>query len=234
VGDTGAHDSAGTVREGLSRPFAAPRAPLAVALALSLLGHALLLVAVNLPRAHERATPAFTAQFSGSFVLDRVPPAAPPVAAAAPPAPHRVVAPAKKAAPAPVPTPAPAPSVPQPPPFIDATELGAPPMAQDDPLGGSALPELQWRRLHVAIWVRADGSVDKVNLESPEVDAGTAQQLKEAVERMRFVPGTRNGQPVAALLTTRLCFDEAGQLLRGAPRCLGPGTAPASPAAPER
>jgi TonB family protein len=223
------------VRDTKAQPFAPPRAPLALALALSLLGHALLLGAVRLPRAHERAAPAFTAHLTGTLVLDRVRPSAPPAPAAAPPAPRRTTAPVRQAMVPAAQAPArAAPPAPRPTPFVAAQDLAAPPLAQGDPLAGHPLPQLQWRRLAVHIWVRADGSVEKVNLESPEVDPATAQQVVQAVERMRFVPGLRDGQPVPAYLDTRLCFDEAGMLLRDAPRCLVPGAAPEGLPAPER
>jgi hypothetical protein len=211
------------------QPFVAPRAPLALAFALSLLGHALLLGAVNLPRAAENAAPAFTVRFTGSLVLDRGRPAAPP-------APRPVPVAARRSAPAPAtaPTRVAAPAAPQPRPFVPAEDLAAPPRAQDDPLGGVPLPQLQWRRLAAQIWVRADGSVERVQLETPEVDPATAQQLQEAVERMHFVPALRDGAPAPGLLVTRLCFDEAGLLRRDAPRCLTPASAPDSLPAPER
>lgn len=195
----------------MTRKASSGKGRIAIACALSLSVHGLLLLAVRAPQASVRTRPALVLQV---------------VAVAAPVAPAAMAAPAPREAegmarsqPARKPPPAPLPPTDKPPvppapeaTFHPADTLEQAPRPQSRPAIPEHAPELVARRLVVNLWIAADGTVARAEVPLNEVSAEVARQLEEAVAGLRFTPGRLAGRWSAAAWQTRLCFDDAGRL----------------------
>lgn len=248
VRNSGRHSGFGTEAEARSDGLCRERCPLGVALAVSLLAHALLLSALRVPRENEPREPALVVTLTEAF--RQVPPAAsappaqeppapmpptpsppPPVAPAAAPAPREAAEPPRPAASI---TP-PEKTVPTEPPaaetkrpvarrddetFLAPGEWTTPPLPQVTPDARQlAGARLVGRRLAMTVWIDGQGAVRKAVVDPNELSPETVTLLEQVLAGVRFTPASLDGQPVGARVVSRLCFDDAGVLDTTSPGC---------------
>jgi hypothetical protein len=142
-----------------------------------------------------------------------------PVPARDPAAPRAGTVPERAAAVPPSPPPAPS-ATHEEPRLVPADLLTDPPLLPSNPFTGDPEPALHWRRLPTMIWIDSDGVVLKVIVASNEIAPELAEQLQQAVARVRFTPGRVGSLAVGTQVETRLCFDGEGRLQQDDPRCL--------------
>jgi len=82
-------------------------------------------------------------------------------------------------------------------------------MLDTSELGGV---EIVGRRLLVSVWIDDEGVVSRVEVVPYELDPAIAKLLESMVGRVRFAPASLEGRSVRALASSRLCFDDHGQL----------------------
>lgn len=207
-----------------------PSGALVAALALSVCGHAILLIAWHAGPQRQQAPPSLLLPMRASIVTP-APPAPVAVPPGRPPAEAGVSADAGKPSPQPPPAQAqadpPAREAPGARRYRESTALTAPPSPRWDPAGLEARPHLVGRRLPVTLWIAEDGSVTGVDVAPLEISADMAAQLADLLRGMRFAPGRLDGRASAAVLRTRLCFDDDGRPDTSSEECLGGGSAQA-------
>lgn len=203
------------------------------AAAVSLLVHAVLLLALDLPRAAQAPRTALVVTLYPSTV--ERPAAAPPV----PPRPVRAPEPAPPPAAARPPEPAPPPALSPPatatPPerevaairpaatFQRPEELSRAPLPQGNPDLGELTGRLVGRRLSVSVWVDPLGTVRNAEVAANELTREQVELLERAIAQVQFVPARdRDDAAAAAILRTLLCFDDAGRLEASSDECWKP------------
>ena len=206
-----------------------PARRLALALALSLLLHALVLALLRGGRSSRQLPDVLqvTLVLPSAGDIQVVP---------APPRPAPVT-------PAPAVHPRPEQPVPAPAAAVAAAATGTAPVqrpAQAEPARGEtsqadrpARP-LSWplidadlrrqlvaRRLQLRLQVEADGTVVRAEFRHHELSPTAVRALEEAVSHVSFQPAARDGKATAEVLDTRLCFDDEGQFDQRSPECWG-------------
>jgi hypothetical protein len=240
VRNSGWHGAPGTVGAAAAAGLQGQRLRLGVALALSLLAHALLLASLRVPRESEPHDPTLFVTLTGTF--RQVPPAAmapaqvpppaplppapsqpPPVAPAAIASPTALAEPDRPPAPLPVPLPvpeeaAPPTAAPQRPQLDDQIFLApgqwtTPPLPQSTPDAKElAGAKLEGRRLAVTLWIDDQGRVRQAEVDPNELSPETVRLLEQLLARVPFTPAAAGDLPVGARVVTRLCIDDAGLL----------------------
>lgn len=205
----------------------ARRNPLVLALAFSLLLHAVLLSAMRGYREGDSPIPVLLVTLSSAPApaSPQAEPPAPPSPDAKPqPQPVQAAAPAAPAVPASAPRTAERPQEARPAnkeiTFFAADRLGDAPRPMGRPLISEALAQqLLDRRLQVRVWVDPFGAVRKVVIRTDEVPPAAAAEITDAISRIGFEPAKQLGQPVGSIWDTRICIDARGQLDDSSPEC---------------
>lgn len=216
-----------------------PGISLLPAVVLSLVAHAVLLLALNLPRAAQAPRTALVVTLRNAPV--ERPAAAPPAPQAPVPAPPPVATRPLEAAAPPQPAPQPSPSPPQSPPvaasplprppaiatpdptFRPAEELARAPLPEGSPELGNLAHLLVGRRLRVSVWVDPLGAVRKAQVARNELTPEQAELLERALAQVHFTPARDQADAAAAaVLHTLLCFDDAGALDAASDECWKP------------
>jgi hypothetical protein len=104
--------------------------------------------------------------------------------------------------------------------FFRSDQLSQGPVPQTHPAADQlAAARLVGRRLLVTVFVDAQGMVRKADVAPYEISPEAMEVLQQAVAAVRFTPATLDGQPVAAQVDSRLCFDDSGLLDTSSPGC---------------
>ncbi|WP_299795253.1 hypothetical protein [Ramlibacter sp.] len=114
-----------------------------------------------------------------------------------------------------------------PPVFLTKEQWSTPPLPQDPPdVSQLAGTRIEGRKLLVKMWIDEQGTVTRAEVVPYELRPEIAALLAHTVTGVRFAPASLDGKPVASQITSRLCFDDGGQLDTASDNCWRFGAEP--------